>query len=127
MNDDFKVLKREEAKKLLIDRYGSICFANGIVSKKNPLTQHHLNPVRLGGKTIFCNLALLTVVYHELFNEIEKESNKKAKYINDAFRDYKHYLDDNIRKQVHNYMEAERISMGYEIKDTGKILTLRRK
>ena len=83
------VMKNKEAKQEMIYEYGRICFLGGTISKKNPLTIHHLKPVRAGGKTILINLALLGNLQHQAFNIIENNNKKQAEELNDGFREFK--------------------------------------
>ena len=56
---------------LLINTYGNKCWLGGKVSHENPLTYHHIKPVRCGGRTTMNNGALLSLQKHAEFNVLE--------------------------------------------------------
>lgn len=127
MRYDLIDMKREILRKLMIQRFGEQCFADYEITKKNNITIHHLEPIRENGRNTLDNIALLSQIAHCIFNEIEKGNWKKAKELNDAFREFKLWQDKRILQQTHDYMEAERIALGYEIDSKGKLLVLKRK
>ena len=75
-------------REMLIDMYGESCWLKGAVSKKNPLTLHHIVPVRFGGKTTIDNGALLTVERHQLFNLLENIEPMLADEVNYYLHEY---------------------------------------
>lgn len=127
MRYDLIQFKKEDLKKIMLGRFGKLCFADYEVNKKNYITMHHIVPVRDKGKYTIDNIALLSQIAHCIFNEIEKGNWKKAKELNDAFKEFKLWEDKRILQQTHDFMEAERIALGYEIEDRGKLLILKRK
>lgn len=120
-------MKNKEAKIILIREHGNICFLGGTVSKKNPITVHHLTPVRMGGQTVLVNLALLCRLEHDMFNTIESVYPKTAEEINDYFRYFKQTHDLEMLRQMREYVLCITGQLGYQIEDCGKILTLKRK
>ena len=63
-----------------------LCFLGGQPTKKNPLTAHHIVPVRENGPTIVSNLAPLCRTQHDAFNIIERQDKKVAIFLNDSFK-----------------------------------------
>lgn len=117
----------KEIKNEMIQIYGNICFLGGTICRDNPLTYHHCIAVRDRGKTTMQNGALLCRVEHDMFNCIEVEQYKKAQMLNDYFQYFKETKDIMLLRQMREYVLSEMIYMGYEIKETGRILVLERK
>ena len=120
-------MKNKEAKAILTLQYGKICFLGGTIHKKNPLTVHHLVPVRLGGQTVLANLALLCRLEHDMFNVIERYCPKKGDEINDYFRYFKESRDLEALKQIRQEIINLIDDLGYSINDNKKILTLKKR
>ncbi|NCC99849.1 MAG: HNH endonuclease [Bacteroidia bacterium] len=120
-------MKGKEAKIILIREHGNICFLGGEISKKNPITIHHLVPVRMGGQTVLVNLALLCRLEHDMFNAIECCYPKTAEELNDYFRYFKETHDLKMLKQMREYVLSLTQDLGYHVEERGKILTLKRK
>ena len=122
------IFKRDEMRHLMINKYGEICFANYDVSRINPLEQHHIKKVVDGGKTTMNNIVMITHIPHSIINALDCNCQvRKLKEINEALQYYKECRNNIIRRQVYHYLEAERVAMGYDIVDNGKILVLKRK
>jgi len=60
----------------------------GKITRENPLTYHHIKPVREGGRGTIENGALLTDEKHRLFNELERKFPELADEINKYFLAY---------------------------------------
>lgn len=73
---------------MLIDLYGESCWLKGEISKRNPLTLHHIVPVRFGGKTTVDNGALITIERHQLFNLFECKQSELAEEVNYYLHEY---------------------------------------
>lgn len=120
-------MQSKEAKQILIVEHGNLCFLGGTISKKNPLTVHHLVPLRDGGKTILINLALLCRLEHDMFNTIELYRPIRGKEFNDYFRYFKLTHDFGMLQQMRNEALSLTDQLGYQVEEHGKILILKRK
>lgn len=119
-------MKSKEAKLILIREHGEMCFLGGTIQKKNPLTVHHLVPVRMGGQTILMNLALLCRLEHDMFNVIEQYKPRRGIELNDYFRYFKETHDLEALRQVRAEVLMLTQDLGYAVEERGKILTLKR-
>jgi 5-methylcytosine-specific restriction endonuclease McrA len=110
----------------LIGIYGAICFLDGIILVKNPLTVHHIIPQRKKVDNRLSNLALLCHVEHQMFNAIERDNQRHAEDLNDGFREYKKTKNGLIIVQMRKFVDERINALGYEVENKGKLLTLRR-
>ena len=105
---------------------GNFCYLGGTITEKNPLTIHEIHPRRFGGKRMYVNTALLCRLEHDYNNVIEIEKPKFALELSD----YYHYIRESRDLKAIIEMRKEVLKMidklGYEVVDSGKILTLRR-
>lgn len=78
---------KSELKRDMLLIYGVICWGDMFWEEdhKNILTMHHIKPKREGGKLIWRNTALLSLYFHQLFNQIERVDRKLAEELNDLF------------------------------------------
>lgn len=111
----------------LISVFGHICFLNGVILVKNPITYHHIVAKRNKGKATFENGALLCYLEHQMFNAIENDNKRHAKELNEGFREYKLTMDNIIIMQMRMFVDRRINELGYEVEDKGKLLVLRRK
>lgn len=96
---------------LLIYNYGATCWLKGVISKDNPLTLHHIIPVRFGGQTTIENGALLTLERHQLFNTLEIYRPNEAEEVNFLLKEYKGQYPQIVDERV-----EELIMLMYDIK-----------
>lgn len=120
-------MSNKSAKSQLICNFGSICFLNGVVTRNNPLTYHHCQRKSNGGKATYENGALLCRLQHSMFHTIESDNKKVSNEINDYFQYFKETQDLLAKVQMGKYVYDYILSLGYEVCDTGKILTLKRR
>lgn len=83
---------------------GHICVFNGVINRKNPLTLHHINPIRNGGKTTLDNLIYLARLQHDMFNLIESKDRHTAEYLTEYFYRFKQFPDMELRQEVSEYV-----------------------
>ena len=119
-------MAKNECKEQLIQKYDGKCFLNGFIYDKNPITFHHIVPVRDGGLATVQNGALLGRLEHDMFNLIEQMSKKKAVELNQAFMDYKLTKNDIIRIQARMFVDWYLMNQGYHIVEAKKVLILKR-
>ena len=97
-------MQNKTLRRLLIQEYGKACWLKGIIQPGNPLTLHHIVPVRDGGKTIFENGALITLERHEMFNVSELYFPDFAEEINYYMSiyhcNYTQIVDDRIDEYI---------------------------
>jgi hypothetical protein len=111
----------------LISVFGHICFLNGVIFVKNPITYHHIVAKRNKGKATFENGALLCYLEHQMFNAIERDNQRHAEDLNDGFREYKKTKNGLIIVQMRKFVDERINALGYEVENKGKLLTLRRR
>ena len=97
-------MKNSYVRDLLEYYYGERCWLGGIVSKDNPLTLHHIKPVREGGKTTIDNGALLSLSMHIRFNILESHYPEYAEEINGYFVEYKGEYPDEVYFRIKELM-----------------------
>lgn len=118
-------MRSREARRILIRTHGETCFLGGVIQKKNPLTIHHLVPIRAGGQTVLANLALLCRLEHDMFNVIEQYKPKRGEEFNDYFRYFKETHDLEALRQMREEALSLTTDLGYVVEDRGKILVLK--
>ncbi len=74
----------------MIEIYGYNCWMNGIITKNNKLTIHHIVPIRVKRIKNISNFALLTNNSHALFNYIELNYEKYGLYLTELFTELNH-------------------------------------
>ena len=99
---------------LMIYYYGEKCWLGGVVSSSNPLTYHHIKPVREGGRTTMENGALLSLRMHELFNILESQNQELADEINSYFLIYRGTYPDVVYFRIKEIMSG--IDLDYKPK-----------
>lgn len=82
-------MKNQYVRDMLIDTFGYKCWLGGKVSKENPLTLHHIIPVREGGKTTIENGALISLQKHTEFNVLEQMYPELGEEINSYLYEYR--------------------------------------
>lgn len=87
----------------VIYRNGNFCWLNGVITRGNPMTAHHIKPVRLGGKATVNNIAPLTDQRHKWFNKLEMYYPEYAERVNDLFREYKGVYPEEIEWEINQY------------------------
>ncbi len=107
--------------------FGHICFLNGVILVKNPITYHHIVAKRNKGKATFENGALLCHLEHQMFNAIERDNQRHAESLNDGFMEYKQTRNRQIIAQMREFVDERINALGYEVDNKGKLLTLRRR
>jgi hypothetical protein len=111
----------------LISVFGHVCFLNGVIFVKNPITYHHIVAKRNKGKATFENGALLCYLEHQMFNAIERDNQKHAESLNDGFREYKQTRNRQIIEQMRKFVDERINALGYTIDYGGKMLKLKRR
>ena len=119
--------ENKRAKYQLVREYGEQCFLLGNIEKRNPLTYHHIIPLRDGGKATFYNGALLCLLEHNMFNTIESYNKRYADDLNCGFQEYKRSKEFNLLIEMRLFVERELYNKGYEVEEKSKILVLKRK
>lgn len=89
----------------LINIYGNICFLNGVLSKTNYITLHHITKYCITKDTSVENGALLSRFMHENLHFIENYYNNEYNYINDYLRYYKETQDSTERTKMGIYVK----------------------
>ncbi len=107
-------MKNKECRELLIEEYGEVCFLNGIIRLKNPLTLHHIKRASDKGRTHPDNGALLARIEHDTYHILEKEEEKKARRIREYLKYYKETRDELARYQVGLEVANDIEKLGYE-------------
>lgn len=110
----------------LVKEHGYTCFLGGKISKKNPLTVHHMVPIRLGGRNVLANLALLCRLEHDMFNVVERFKPNKGDEFNDYFRYFKITNDLEALEQMRDYIIEELYDLGYCIEERKKLFTVKK-
>lgn len=77
---------------------------NGKVSLHNPLTLHHIVPVRKKGRTTVENGALLSQKLHNDFNLVEMYSQSDGDYVNEGLQYYKQTREELVREQLGDFV-----------------------
>ena len=90
---------------LLINTYGNKCWLGGKVSHENPLTYHHIKPVRCGGRTTMNNGALLSLQKHAEFNVLESIYPDLAEEINFYFTVYHGTYPQGVYERINGIMQ----------------------
>ena len=67
--------------------YGELCWMEGIISKRNPLTFHHIQKKCDGGKRIISNGAVLSKQEHDYLNQLELRQRKLYVELNWLFQE----------------------------------------
>lgn len=120
-------MSKNKAKEELLLLYYYKCFLNGFIYEMNPLTYHHIDPVRNGGATTIDNGALLGNLEHQMFNMIEQYNRGIASDLNIGFREFKKTRNDIIRIQARLVVDSYVKSLGCVIVEQNKLLVLKRK
>jgi hypothetical protein len=89
---------------LVIYEHGKKCWLNGVISRDNPLTAHHIVPLRDGGLTIEENIAPITKHKHEAFNELERLYPDLAAEITHYLINYKGHYDQDIIDRINKLL-----------------------
>lgn len=119
--------KNSQEKQLIIEglqifKPNDRCWMNYTISEENPLTYHHIVPVRNkeAGKTSLNNMALLSSLAHVKFNIIERKDYITAKQLNRLFQalndtmappteeyyeELKYYIDKYEKKRIRIYIK----------------------
>lgn len=118
---------RNKVKQELINMYNNQCFLNGVIYYKNPITYHHIQAVRNGGKTTIENGALLGRLEHSMFNVIEDYNKTFARWLNEGFIEYKQTKNNLIILQMRLFVDNEIQRLGCEVEERKDILVLRRR
>lgn len=100
-------VKNKQIRNLLIYNHGHACWLNGKLTKKNPLTLHHIKPIKKGGKTTIDNGALLSKSMHERFNQLERHNPQLAKEINKYLKEYKGDYPPQVQSRIDYIMGAK--------------------
>lgn len=79
---------------------GNFCWLNGKMTRGNPMTAHHITPVRFGGKATIKNIAPLTDQRHKWFNQVEIYYPDLAEEVNDYFREYHGQYPEEIEWRI---------------------------
>lgn len=94
---------------------GKFCWLNGTITRNNPLTAHHIVPVRNNGKTTIKNIAPLTDYMHKMFNILERKYPDLAEEINRYFVKYKGVYPEEIEwriNQIFALLDPQEIKIG---------------
>ncbi len=95
-------------KNLMIMKHGNRCWLNYKITRDNPLTYHHIKPVREGGKATEENGALVSLLGHEDFNELERLYPDLAAEINQAFIIYKGIYPPELSERIEKLLNLVR-------------------
>lgn len=79
--------KIRNIKKDMIEVYGNLCWMDYILTKRNPLTIHHIHEIRNGGKDKWENFALITTNAHQYLNYLDHEQHKIYRELNGLFKE----------------------------------------
>lgn len=98
-------MKNKLVRNLMINNYGNRCWLHYKLTKDNPLTYHHLKPVREGGRATEENGALLSREAHDDFNILEQMYPKLAREINEYLSTYKGDYPSEVIERINRLME----------------------
>lgn len=98
-------MKNRSVKRSLVREYGKHCWLKGMIIPGNPLTFHHIKPLREGGETTIENGALLTAERHAMFNVTEINFPEYAEEINYYFKKYRGKYPELVDKRIDEYIE----------------------
>jgi hypothetical protein len=93
-------MNNKQVKNLLIYNFGASCWLGGKITKKNPLTNHHILAKRDGGETTLDNGALLSQEMHDRFNILEQRYPELAEEINSYLKQYKGVYPNKIQERI---------------------------
>lgn len=79
---------------------GEFCWLNGTITRDNPLTAHHIVPIRMRGKTTVENIASLTDYMHKCFNLVEQHYPELGAEINGYFKKYKGVYPEEVEARI---------------------------
>ena len=119
-------MKNSYIRDLLIYYYGDKCWLFGEVSKNNPLTLHHIKPVRDGGKTTLENGALLSLRKHKEFNKLEEQYPELAREIKYYFEIYRGQYPQEVYERINDIMLLVDINYSHKNKNYRKITNYQR-
>lgn len=100
-------MENKTLRNMNIEIYGPICMGGYVVCKNNPLTMHHIIPLKEGGRTIFENSSNITHLPHSGIHIVSDNDNKKAKQIIDYLLYFKEHPDIVAAKQFKEWLENE--------------------
>lgn len=95
------------------DIFGEICMAGYTLSRNNPLTMHHITPLRDGGKTDFDNSSIISYLGHAAIHKLDYDYRKKD-YIQEYLHYYKETQDEKARMDFYRWITDEMAYMGYQ-------------
>lgn len=121
-------MENKTLRNMNIEIYGPICMGGYVVSRNNPLTMHHIIPLKWGGKTIFENSSNISNLGHCGIHIVSDDSNRKAKEIIDYLLNFKEHPNIIASKQFKEWLENEVRKLDYiETMSKGKLLIYKRR
>lgn len=114
-------MKNSYIRDLLIYNYGAKCWLNGKITRDNPLTLHHIKPVREGGKTTMENGALLSLRKHEEFNKLEQQYPDLAAELNMYFEIYRGQYPQDVFERIQEVMSMVDMHYSHKCKNQRKV------
>lgn len=99
--------KTTRVKLEVIADYGHKCWLNGVITRNNPLTGHHIIPRREGGATTKQNIAPIVRDKHEAFNIIEKKRPLDAEELTAYMLLYRGDYPEEISNRIDYLMSLE--------------------
>lgn len=92
--------KTTQVKIEIIAEKGNKCWLNGVLTRNNPLTGHHIVPRREGGQTIKENIAPICEDKHQAFNELERLYPDLAREITCYLVTYRGDYDEQVTERI---------------------------
>ena len=121
-------MKNSTLRKMNIEIYGNVCMAGYTVMRQNPLTMHHIIPLRSGGLTIFENSSNITSLPHSGIHVVSDDNYRKAQQIIDYLFYFKEHPDILATKQFAKWLKQEIINLEYkEYMTKDKLLIYKRR
>ena len=98
------------------------------ITENNPLILHHIIPLKLGGRSVFENSAIVTNLAHTGIHIVSYDSDRRARDIVNYLLDFKDKPDIVALKQFSKWLEDELNRLDYvECLTKNNILIYRRR